>query len=377
MSFGPRRTFIPSDFGPMHEDLLGYLLGALDAAEQRRIERELAASPQLRFELERLRRSLEPLESLNDEQSPPPDLAHRTVNSIARHDRARDNEAGKPTPRSIVRRLAFGPGIGSNVMRPNHYRVSDNIVLALVGLIAITLFLPALANSRYEARKLTCQNNLRNLAWQLFGYCDRQPDRHYPFVPPYGNHSFAGFYAPVLLESDLIPRDCSYLICPGSELALEQADSLLQETDLGPWRVPSIAEINAASGRRLYRLQNRAGGSYAYCVGYVENGYYYPARNLGRSHYPIVADTPSLYLPGLTSANHAGRGQNICYDDGRVGYVTDLSQFVGDDPWRNDHGFVEVGSNANDSVLLQSWMRPINLDSEPCPQIIVDPRFLR
>ncbi len=32
----------------MHEDLLGYLLGALDADEQSRIEGELAKNPQLR-----------------------------------------------------------------------------------------------------------------------------------------------------------------------------------------------------------------------------------------------------------------------------------------------------------------------------------------
>ncbi len=356
----------------MHEDLLGYLLGALDAHEQRRIERELASNPRLRLELERLRRCLEPLESLNDEQSPPPDLAQRTMDAIVRHE-----ETSKPVPRSIVRRIAFGPGCGSDSARASHYSVSDSVVLALVGLIAITLFLPALANSRYEARKLACQDNLRNLAWQLFRYCDQQPGRCYPIVPVEGNFSFAGIYAPVLFENQLIPRDCEDLICPGSDLAAEQADAPWQRKDLGPWRVPSIAEIGAASEARLYQLQSRAGGSYAYCVGYVENGYYYPVRNQGRTLFPILADNPSLHLKGRQSANHAGRGQNICYDDGHIVFVTDVSQLVGDDPWRNNNGFAEVGANANDSVLLQSWMRPLHLDADSDPQVIVDPGFLR
>jgi anti-sigma factor RsiW len=36
----------------MHEDLVGYLLGALDADEQSRLEAELAKNPQLRLQLE-------------------------------------------------------------------------------------------------------------------------------------------------------------------------------------------------------------------------------------------------------------------------------------------------------------------------------------
>ena len=48
----------------MREDLLGYLLGALNAAEQQRIESRLAADPQLRRELHRLQRCLEPLDAL-------------------------------------------------------------------------------------------------------------------------------------------------------------------------------------------------------------------------------------------------------------------------------------------------------------------------
>ncbi len=275
----------------MREDLLGYLLGALDADEQRRIERELDVNPELRLELERLRKCLEPLESLDDEETPPPGLAERTVEAMARNESAK-----RARPRSLVHRIAFGPGCGSDVTRPSHYSPSDSIVLALVGLIAITLFLPALANSRYEARKLACQDNLRTLAWQLFRYCDQQPGRHYPFVPLEGNYSFAGYYAPVLYHNDLIPRDCSDLICPASDLAAQESEA--QDTDLGPWRVPSMKELNAASGTRLYQLQKRAGGSYAYCVGYVQNGYYYPARNLGRTLFPILADNPSLYLAG-------------------------------------------------------------------------------
>ena len=44
----------------MREDLLGYLLDALEPSEQEQVERELQRSPQLRDELQRLRAQLAP-----------------------------------------------------------------------------------------------------------------------------------------------------------------------------------------------------------------------------------------------------------------------------------------------------------------------------
>ena len=49
----------------MREDLLGYLLNALDEAERQRVFEALQKDPQLRQELETLRRDLRPLDATN------------------------------------------------------------------------------------------------------------------------------------------------------------------------------------------------------------------------------------------------------------------------------------------------------------------------
>ena len=124
----------------MHEDLLGYLLGALSDDEQRRIENELAVNPQLRLELERLRQCLKPLESLSDDVDPPPALADLVLRALDQQE-----EDSRATPRSLADRnipSSRRAGQTSHILRPHHYSVSDGIVLALVALIAITLFLP-------------------------------------------------------------------------------------------------------------------------------------------------------------------------------------------------------------------------------------------
>ena len=323
----------------MREDLLGYLLGALDPDERCRIESELARSPQLRGELRKLRQHLEPLETLNQEVEPPEHLVEGVEALIARHEEA----SCRPVPRSLIT-----AGAGS-VERIGRYAASDGIVLALVGLVAFTLFLPALANSRYLAGKIACQDNLRGLGFQLLEFSGRQPDRSFPFVPVSGNRSFAGVFAPTLLDSHLIPRRCSWLVCPGA----------VRDDQNAGWSVPTLQEIDRARGYWLVKLQSRAGGSYAYSIGYVENGRYRAVRNRGRASFALLADMPSLYLQGRLSANHGGRGQNIFYEDGHILFVIDPANGCGDDPLRNRFGFAEYGADRDDAVLLGSIMRPV------------------
>ncbi|MHB0957807.1 MAG: hypothetical protein ACYC6N_05955 [Pirellulaceae bacterium] len=321
----------------MHEDLLGYLLGALDADEQLRVEAELARNPLWRQELQRLRQCLEPLESAWHDSDPPPGLADRVCRSIAEYD---DHHRPAPAGLSRVR--------STSVVYLKHYSVSDSIVLMLVVLIAFTLLFPALANSRYQARKAACQDNLWTLGQGLFTYSDLQADR-FPLVPISGSRSFAGVFAPILLEHQLLRPDPPPLICPGSQLAV----------DAQHWSLPTLQEIDEAEGARLRFLQNRAGGSYAYCVGYLENGHLRAAKNQGRANFALLSDAPSFYLPDRRSANHGGRGQNIFYEDGHIAFVTDLRMVPGDHPLRNWDGFAEAGVHFDDSVLLPSGSRPV------------------
>lgn len=334
----------------MHEDLLGYLLGALDADEQRRIETELARSSELRSELRRLRECLEPLDSLAEPFEPPTGLAERVCEAVHRCKEDSDLWDDRPVPTSVIEaRSRAASGRASGELAYRSYSLSDAVVLALVGLAAFTLFLPALANSRYAARITACQNNLRMLGMHLIDYSCRRSDGQFPFVPLAGNRSFAGIYAPVLVENELIPTDGSLPVCPGSDIA-GQSDRR---------RIPSLGEIDAADGLWLTRLQEQAGGSYAYSIGFVENGCFQAVHNRGRSQFALLADTPSMDVPGQMGANHGMRGMNVCYEDGHVVFVTNPHVRGADDPLQNRLGFAEVGVAPDDSVVLSSGMRPI------------------
>jgi hypothetical protein len=120
-----------------------------------------------------------------------------------------------------------------------------------------------------------------------------------------------------------------------------------------------LLDIDQARGPRLRVLQGRAGGSYAYCVGYIENGHLRAVKNRSRAGYALLSDAPSFHLPDRRSANHGGRGQNIFYEDGRITFVTDLRVVPGDYPLLNWDGFAEAGVDCSDAVVLPSGSRPI------------------
>ncbi len=322
----------------MREDLVGYLLGVLDTAERRRIEQSLAADPDLRRQLEQIRQALEPLETLNDEQAPPPGLAGRVCDSIEKYEV--DNH---PVPLSILQ--ARDPGSGAVAS----WSLTDALVVALVAVTAFTLFVPALINGRYQARKLACQDNLRELGVDLITFSDRQGGHRFPYVPLSGPRAFAGIFAPTLLDSQMLSSHDPRLICPGSKLA----------DDRSGWYIPSLQQVDSAPSGQLMGLREKAGGSYAYCIGYFDKDSYQVNRNLGRARFAILADAPSVHLRGRVSANHGGRGQNICYEDGHVAFVTDFHANGGDDPLRNRLGFAEAGVDRDDAVILRSEMQPL------------------
>ena len=68
--------------GQQSQQLLGYLLGALEEDEQQQIEAQLRCDPALRAELVRLRRCLEPLEESWQPVCPPSGLWQRTCHFV-------------------------------------------------------------------------------------------------------------------------------------------------------------------------------------------------------------------------------------------------------------------------------------------------------
>ena len=141
--------------------------------------------------------------------------------------------------------------------------------------------------------------------------------------------------------------DESKVICPSSTLA-QQADA---------WELASLDEIDQASGRTLVLIQRSIGGSYGYSLGVFVNGRHRAPRNLGRKHFALMADAPSLQLAGHRSTNHGGRGDNILFEDGHIQYVIE-SRHEGDHPFVNRLGWMEAGVDADDAVVAPSFAPP-------------------
>jgi hypothetical protein len=329
----------------MRENLLGYLLGALDGPEHEAVGRELQRDRQLQRDLRRLETHLLPLENHRCRHFPPPGLAERTCELVARF------RHGHGIP-AFARRAAFGPA-PATALGPvqSQWTLADLVVAAGVSLAAAMLFFPAIANSRYQARVVACQANLHELGSDLNKFSEVRGG-YFPLVPTSGKLAAASIYAPMLVEAGLLsePR---ILICPASDLAARSPN----------YRVPTIDQIQLAEGKQLSRLQCVAGGSLGYAFGYLENGQYRPIRNRGRRFFALVSDAPRFDLSQGVSDNHGGRGINVLFEDMHVRYSIHcrIGGCDGDDVFRNDQGRVEAGLHAEDSVIGYGATPPLPL----------------
>lgn len=329
----------------IREQLLGYLLGALEPAEIAEIELALRNNPQLQREMERLEKHLAPLDFPNREDEiamdgPPPGLAERTCEFI---DECRSDVVPRsPAP---VARIERYEGAGEHSRRA---RWPDIIVATTVALGFAALIFPAIITSRQSAQVTACQDNLRNLGMALSFEAGRSPHHRIPAVPMRGNRAAAGIYAPMLHDVGHL-ADSQLIICPSSELGKQ----------VGEFHLPTLAELDLATGQALARIQKTMGGSYAYNLGYMDDGEVKAPRWENRSHYAVMGDAPSTFRPERRSKNHGGRGQNLLYEDSRVKFVMTISDELIDDPYLNRSGLVAAGEDCTDVVLGESIAKPM------------------
>lgn len=320
----------------VEQQLLGYLLGALDDGEREAVEEEIQRDSQLRDQLVRLRRRLEPLRQAEVEYDPPAGLANRACELVAAYAGTHCQQAAAPLPAPPAVTEAAPPVGLWGAGRP--WSWPDFAVVTGIVLSAVVLIFPAIETSRFKAQLFTCQDHLRQLGQSLTDYSMRHRG-FFPQLPQPGTVAAAGIYAPVLLRDGFLD-DKRSVLCPGSTLAADPQ-----------FRVPTVDELQTAGGQDLARLRSVMGGSYGYSLGYMEDGQYHPTRNLGRSQFALMADAPSVSLPGHQSLNHGGRGQNVLFEDGRVLFLTTPKAGEGDDFFVNDAGVVAPGDHRNDSVI--------------------------
>ena len=338
----------------MQENLLGYLLGALDGDEREDIQKRLEYDPQLREQLAELEHRLEPLEREDWQHEPPAGLAAATCKFVADSKVSRESD---DAPCAVVKKLNR-PDVEPSAKRRQRQKWSqlsewnprkhgwdlvDAAIAAGIFAAAAMLFFPAIANSRHLARMAACQDNLRlsNVGLSIFG---ERNNGVLPYIPTSGNTGVAGFYAPQLVEGGFLTEDASF-VCPSSSLASEG----------GNFRVPTAKQIREARGEELVEFHQKMGGSYMFSMGHFQRGRHHATINRGRNFFPVMADA-KMSPDGKTMSPHGDEGINVAFEGGNVRYLVGVTSshpfFV------SDRGLIEAGSHAEDAVLGHSWSRP-------------------
>ena len=379
----------------MRDDLVGYLIGALDAPDSQRVDAMLAdpqTSDAVRRDLELLRRSMSRLASDRDPFPAPEGLAARTLRMIAaRKDSASpgDLPGGSADQSSAGASGRSGAGPADDPFRgsfPADHRARphaprrhghhghrhrspvgtsgatmtaerssghvgssmtwiDRAILAATALAACILVIPGIGRFVDDSRRTQTVRKLGRVGGTLQEYAASH--RRYPSPPEAGPISRAGLYAPTLVSEHRIVADDGTFLSPGSSLASG-----------GGYRVPTVEEVKAAVGTPAFDEMVRSmGGDFGYTLGHRDPmGRLMPIRPLHRGHHPIMADAPDESCE--RSSNHPAGLHHLLYEDGRVETVYE-DQLHGDDHlFRNHDGQTAAGKDVEDAVIGDSHHQP-------------------
>ncbi len=323
----------------MRDQLLAYLLDDLEPKQRQRVEEHIANDPTWQHEFEKLKSCLESGEEPPEKTTcPPPDLVQKTCSLV----RLSDSQ-GPPGSLSEARECC------SNRRR---WTLLDLSIGAAIFVAMGALLFPALVESRRTARRLQCQDNLKEIGTALIKSHEVQGEG----LPHIGYHENAGMFVVELAERGTIDRGelSRFLVCPSSDLA----DEVFQGRTV--LRIPTRQELRQLSREALTELRQHMSGSYAYQFGYLDSdGSYLPMPFVGRSDVPILADRPNLSASGMESSNHGGCGQNIFSQDGSSRFLStcESDECVGH-PFLNDDGRHAAGKSERDNVLGRSDATP-------------------
>jgi prepilin-type processing-associated H-X9-DG protein len=318
----------------MDDQLVGYALKALPAAEMAEVERSVALDPAAAAKLARLRAFFTRL-SAAAESDPPPGLAVAALAAIANHivDQKLPLEGAAPVePEKCAFASDFHPILGeippadatfeelpavssSSAAFPVR-RWFEVSIVAAIAFLTVGLVVTGVMKLRRDGQIASCKNNMLRLYEGLSGYADT----HYDQFPKIGTP------------------------------AAPNAGSFVTELQVARQLMPDVAATCPADHTDDLRRV-----SYVYTLGYQLNGEIQGIRrrvqDISDELTPLLADLPTpAASPSYGPLSPHGRGQNILFADGHVRFSI-LATVNNDDIYRNQNGRVRAGLHRLDASL--------------------------
>ncbi|MFM8634828.1 MAG: hypothetical protein ACKOEX_08475 [Planctomycetia bacterium] len=320
----------------MRDDLVGYLMGALDDPQRKQVDDALADprdGAALRRDLDRLRMAVMPLARDRMMLDPPPGLAQRTLAFV------QARSVATPAP-------MLSPAVEPAVTVGGARIWLDRIIIAASALAAAILVAPLLLDAIVESRARRAERNLHTISSALQGYAESH--RAYPTPPDSGPLSRAGLYAPTLVSEHRLAADDGTVLVPGARRGSQKH-----------FRIPTVDELKEAVGTpKFEELVKSMGGDFGYTLGHRDaSGRLMPNLNQRREHHPIMADAPDTCCE--KSSNHPEGIHYILFEDGHVERVFLKDLHEGDDHlYRNDDGETAAADDPEDAVIGDSHHQP-------------------
>ena len=250
----------------MREQLIGYLLKAVEPEEHRQVEEQLQQDESLRRDMTVLKRSLHPLAADQNHHQPPPNLAERCCQYVY--------------SRTEIMPVALSPaGTIGGVVNKRRWSWLDLSVAGAIAVAVAVLLLPAIYQSTVHARLLACQNNLKDIGYATASYSDHH-NGYYP-APEQGDP--IGEWAPMLATEGFLPQADRSMVCPASDLRSVRG-----------FHVPRTNELKAMTVAQRAAVADRLSGSYGETLGYTDDHGYQARRKADRTRktFAVASDLP-------------------------------------------------------------------------------------
>lgn len=322
----------------LEADLAGLAIKALEESEKSRAEEEIENNPVAKKMWTRLTRVVSVLHAERKPIRAPGGLARKTILHV-RSSITRTMPAAPPLTRE------YDPGARRTWGLRTDLMAAAGLLIMFGGVIW-----PALHRQRQTQKDLECQYNLAQI-WRglttFAGYNKNQ----YPKPELSGPRSFAGVYAPALMESGHVLPDTLHLDCPSEIKAYPKRPY---------FPLKQIEELYVTDRAKWREVVNEAGGTYSYSMGHVNNQGQFGGfdQRMVLDNRPLMADS-GHDRACHNSPNHSGRGQNVLFAGGHVRFRIDRKVGPGsDDIYLNENYCKKAGLHKNDIVLGNSGDRP-------------------